>query len=169
MFLQIKTRPWIDLLVGGFWRAWRRWKAGTLSCRTTPKLSSTDQYWCVSRPCFDFWSFTTNFFRQKIDQIWRILVLFYHENDQKSKHGHEMHLYWSVDDNFSVVQQLRVSAFQRRQARQNPSNRRSIHGHVLICKCISHIRMILYHSRNAVRSRSTLQLILFYNTFESFK
>ena len=59
-------------------------------------------------------------------------MFFQHENDQNSKYVHEMHQYWSVDDNFGVVRQLRMPAFQRRQARQNPFNRRSIRGHVLI-------------------------------------
>ena len=36
------------------------------------------------------------------------------ENDQKSKHGNEMHQYWSHGDNFGVVEKLRVPAFQRR-------------------------------------------------------
>ena len=54
------------------------------------------------------------------------------ENDQKSKHGHEMHQYWSFDDNFGVVGKLRVPAFQRHQARRNLSSRRSIRDHVSI-------------------------------------
>ena len=54
------------------------------------------------------------------------------ENDRKSKHGHETHQYWSVDNDFSVVAKLRSSAFQRHQARQNPSSIRSIRDDVLI-------------------------------------
>ena len=51
------------------------------------------------------------------------------ENVQKLKHHHEMHQYWSVDDDFGVVRQLRVPAFQRCKARQNPLGRRPIRDH----------------------------------------
>ena len=53
----MKTRPWIDLILLGFWRFWCRWKAGDLSIPTTLKSSSVDQYWCILWSCFDFWSF----------------------------------------------------------------------------------------------------------------
>ena len=75
----------------------------------------------------------TRFFpikRFKTSLFWRILLIFWYENDQKSKYCNEMHQYWSHCDDFSVVRQLRMPAFQRRQARQNPPNRRSIHDHV---------------------------------------
>ena len=65
-----------------------------------------------------------------------ILTFFYRkksaENVSKSKHGHETHQFWSADNNFGVVRQLGVPAFQRRQARQNPPNRMSIRGNVLV-------------------------------------
>ena len=56
------------------------------------------------------------------------------ENAPKSKVGHESTLYCSDFDDFGVVWKLTVSAFKRRQARQNPSILRSIRGHVLIRK-----------------------------------
>ena len=54
------------------------------------------------------------------------------ENDQKSNHCHGTHQYWSVGNDFSVLEKLRSPAFQRHQARQNPRTIRSIRGYVLI-------------------------------------
>ena len=89
---------------------------------------------------FWFWDIFGRFFSIKKRQRWSILVFFQHENDQNSKYVHEMHQYSSVDNNFGVVRQLRMPAFQRRQDRQNPSNRRSIHAHGLISKSTLLIR-----------------------------
>ena len=75
------------------------------------------------------------------------MMIFYRkksaENDQKSKYGHETHQYWSDGNNFGAVRKLTVSAFQRRQARQNPFSRRSIRGHVVI----------FFHHRTAAIAR----------------
>ena len=37
--------------------------------RTTPKSSSTEQYWCISWACFDFWSFSTRKFTKMHQQL----------------------------------------------------------------------------------------------------
>ena len=49
----------------------------------------------------------------------------------KTKHGRESTLDWSDFDDFGVVEKLRSSAIQRHQNHQNPTNLRSIPGHVL--------------------------------------
>ncbi len=54
------------------------------------------------------------------------------QNVPKSKVANESTLYCSDFDDFSAVRKLTVSAFKRRQARQNPLGIRSIHGHDLI-------------------------------------
>ena len=61
-----------------------------------------------------------------------------------------------VEDDFGVVGKLNVPAFQQRQARQNPSNRRSIHDHVLIFFTYRIYKHFLPRVYNAVRSRSKL-------------
>ncbi len=60
----------------------------------------------------------------------RYLKLF--ENAPKSKPGHESTLYLTDFADFSVVEELRLSAFKRRQARQISFGIGSIRGHVLI-------------------------------------
>ena len=82
-----------------------------------------------------FGHFRPIFFDQKIsifDAFWWYLVWKWPKCTKNAKHGHEMHQYCSADDDFSVVGKLGVPAIQRRQARQNPSSRRSIRDHVLI-------------------------------------
>ena len=50
----------------------------------------------------------------------------------ESKHGHERGQYLTDFDDFSVVEELRVRAFQRHQNHQNPSGIDLVRGHVLI-------------------------------------
>ena len=54
--------------------------------------------------------------------------------EQKIQNCHESTFYCSDLDNFSVVRKLRFTAFQRRQARQNPTSKSSIRGHFLLKK-----------------------------------
>ncbi len=91
-------------------------------------------FWCIFVP------FLVHF-------LWFLTFLKSVENVRKSKVGHESTLYCSDFDDFGVVWKLTISAFKRRQARQNPSNIISIPGHVWIWKLqknLSHIEPIAY-------------------------
>ena len=55
-----------------------------------------------------------------------------HQNQFRSKHGHESNLYCSDFDESGADQAVRSSALERRQFRQNPNNIRSIRDHIFI-------------------------------------
>ena len=70
------------------------------------------------------------FFSIKKSLFWRILVIFWYENDQKSKHGHEMHQYWLYGNDLASLDSWECQLSNDAKLVKI----RPIEGHILIWK-----------------------------------